>query len=289
MTDGSRWALLTFGAGLPNWRAAAVRLGRQAQQVGWFDPVIVLTDKDLRSQHPDFANRHKGILSARTRGYGYWIWKSYLIGEVWRSIRSTHAGLFYLDGGCQLNDASHAALERWNHYLSLAQESGVFAMHLPDHPEERWSRTATMDRIGLPPDARRTPQIQGGIVAITRRGADLVDEWQTIAAEDNYEFLRDSMRNEANAEGFLEHRHDQAIFSGLMKKSGIDTIPDETFWAPDWSERGHQYPIWAARNRTRVSIEARDPRSRLIRVAEKTYSRAYGSAVRGISRLHDAV
>ncbi len=279
MAKGGRWALLTFGAGLPNWRAAAARLGRQARQIGWFDTVIVLTDRDLRSQYPDFAVRHKRILSARTRGYGFWIWKSYLIGEVWKALQASHNGLFYLDGGCQLNDSSSVALHRWRSYQEMALDCGVFAMHLPGHPEEHWSRLATMDRLALSPEQRRSPQVQGGIVAISGSGRDLVAEWQSLSVEANYEFVRDATPCERNSPDFREHRHDQAIFSGLAKRYGVPTIPDETFWAPNWRVAGSEYPIWAARNRTRIPVEAEDPWSRALRFGEKASSRVLSGIV----------
>jgi hypothetical protein len=281
MTAG-RWAFLTFGAGLPNWRGAANRLGSQARESGWFESSIVLTDRDLASRYPHFSKQHAAVLNLRTRGYGYWIWKSFLISEVWEGLRSRHDGIMYLDSGCEFNVKSRDARGRLGSYFDTAADLGLFAVHLPGHPEHEWSRVVTMDRLGLSQSDRSSPQVQGGILIATEGSMALVREWQSICVEQDYRFVKDPPRGEGSAAGFRSHRHDQSIFSGLVKQAGIPTIPDETFWAPDWAEAGASFPIWAPRNRTRVPIEAADARSRVIRFAEKSYSKA---VLKGIGML----
>lgn len=275
-----RWAFLTFGAGLPNWRGAARRLGNQARDSGWFAETVVLTDRDLRVRFPEFAERNSTVLNLRTRGYGYWIWKSFLISEVWKELRSRHDGIMYLDAGCEFNVKSRDARARLRSYFDTAADSGLFAVHLPAHPEHEWSRVVTMDRLGLSQSDRDSPQVQGGILIATEGSMALVREWQSLCVEQDYRFVKDSPRGEGNATGFRSHRHDQSIFSGLVKQAGIPTIPDETFWAPDWAEAGASYPIWAPRNRSRVSIRSYDARSRLVRFGEKGYSRVFAHAMR---------
>ena len=50
---------------------------------------------------------------------------------------------------------------------------------------------------------------------------------------------------------FIEHRHDQSIFSLLVKQSNQHAIiPDETEWFGDWIGMGDKYPIWATRHRS---------------------------------------
>lgn len=279
MTSG-RWAFLTFGAGLPNWRGAAHRLGAQARESGWFESTIVLTDRDLPPRYPRFSKQHAAVLNVRTRGYGYWIWKSFLISEVWEGLRSRHDGIMYLDAGCEFNVKSRDAKVRLGDYFDTAADSGLFAVHLPGHLEHEWSRAVTMDRLVLSPQDRNSPQVQGGIVIATERSIGLVREWHSICVEQDYLFVKDSPRDESHAAGFRSHRHDQSIFSGLVKKAGIETIPDETFWAPNWAEAGANYPIWAPRNRTRVPIEAKGPGARAVRLIEMTYSRGVSEILR---------
>lgn len=281
MTTG-RWAFLTFGAGLPNWRGAARRLGRQAHESGWFEETVVLTDSDLRARYADFSRRNDAVLNLRTRGYGYWIWKPFLMRELLRDLGGSYDGIMYLDAGCELNTTNSRARKRWTDYLGMAKERGLFAMHLPRHPEEAWSRLITMNHLKLDQPQRESPQNQAGILVVTGQRVDLLDAWLEMCLTDDYCYVRDGPPGELNAPTFEAHRHDQSIFSGLLKIAGIATIPDETFWAPAWTEAGRNYPIWAPRNRTRVSVAVNDGRSRAIRFVEKSYSKA---VVRGMGLL----
>jgi hypothetical protein len=78
---------------------------------------------------------------------------------------------------------------------------------------------------------------------------DLVKEWQQICSEDNYHYIDDSPSVKPNHNIFKEHRHDQSIFSLLVKKyNHFCVLNDETYWAPDWKNLGKEYPIWAVRN-----------------------------------------
>jgi len=272
MTNG-RWAFLTFGAGLPNWRGAARRLGAQARESSWFDETVVATDRDLWSRYPEFAAQNRKVLNLRTRGYGYWIWKPFLLRELLRALDRSYDGILYADAGCELNSATSRGRARWADYLGMARQNGLFAMHLPRHPEHAWSRLITMNCLQLDQVQRESPQNQATILVATRERLDLIDAWLETSIADNYRYVRDGPSSEVNALPFRAHRHDQSIFSGLVKQAGIATIPDETFWAPNWAEAGAAYPIWAPRNRTRVPIVANDPGAKALRIFEKTYSR----------------
>ena len=283
MTNG-RWAFLTFGAGLPNWRGAARRLGAQARDSSWFDETVVVTDRDLWNRYPEFTARNRKVLNLRTRGYGYWIWKPFLLRELLRELDQSYDGILYADAGCELNAKNSRGRSRWAEYLGMAREHGLFAMHLPRHPEQAWSRLITMDYLELDQVQRESPQNQATILVATRERFDLLDAWLETSIADNYRYVKDGPSSEVNAPTFRAHRHDQSILSGLVKRAGIPTLPDETFWAPNWAEAGADYPIWAPRNRTRVPIEARDARSNFIRTVEKAYSRGTSSLLRGLPK-----
>ena len=280
----SDWLLVTFGAGLPNWRAAAKRLGRQASESGAFAQTLVYTERELASEYPDFARQHREVLSARVRGFGYWIWKPYLL---WKTLefasRSGLSGVAYLDAGCELNLTSEAARLRLLNYQQMALRDGVFAMHLAGYPEREWTRLAVMDHFGLSIADRDAPQVQGTpMLPASTDGIALARTWFESCVQDDYFLARDAKKDEVQEPDFRDHRHDQSLFSCLVKTQGIETIPDETFWAPDWANSGRDYPLWAARNRTRVSILDSSPRGQAIRFGERLYSRAYRelSAVR---------
>ena len=285
MSARQRWAFLTFGAGLPNWRAAARRLEYEAKVSGWFDVSVAYTDLDLPRLFPQFASRHGSVLNRRVRGYGYWIWKPYLIGEMLKTLGNRYSGVVYMDAGCQLNPSGELASEKMAAYFDMAQAEGAFAMHLPGHREDRWSRRATMDYLNLDKSLRESTQIQSTTVFVTGRSDALVQQWFDACIADDYTHVMDGPQTELNAPGFVAHRHDQSVFSGIAKRHGIATIPDETFWAPQWSTTGQSYPIWAPRNRTRVRVEASGLSNRTVRFVEKAYSRGFAESSRVASRF----
>lgn len=273
----SDWIFITFGAGLPNWRAAARRLGRQASDSGYFGQTRVFTERELISQHPDFAEKHRRILSPRVKGFGYWIWKPYLIWKgLEYALSNGMAGVTYLDAGCELNLRSEAARERLMSYRRMATRSGVFAMHLEGYLERDWTRLEVMDSLGMTDDARISPQVQATPMFIASQASvNFARTWFELCVQDSYFLVRDPIPGEILDPNFSEHRHDQSVFSGLIKKQDVPTIPDETFWAPDWADRGINYPLWAARNRTRISVLDSSPRGKAIRFGERVYSRIH--------------
>lgn len=273
-----KWLLLTFGAGLPNWRAAAHRVAGQARRSGWFHEVCVYDERILRREFPTFTTVHSSVLKSTVRGFGWWIWKPFLIRESLRAcVAQGLDGVVYIDAGCEINSRTVEASARFQDYFDMAMDGrGVFAMHLPGHPEEVWTRRVVMDRFDLTPDLRTTPQVQAQpILAANSQTIDFADQWLLGCTQGDYFFVKDAQESELEAAPFRSHRHDQSIFSCLMKSHSIPTIPDETFWAPDWQAKGARFPVWAARNRTRVSVTDARMMGRGIRFAELAYSRGH--------------
>lgn len=277
-----KWMLITFGAGLPNWRAAARRLADQARRSDWFSQIEVYDERRLNRDFPAFTREHAAVLNRRSRGFGYWIWKPFLI---WKSLESARrmgiTGVVYLDAGCELNYYTDAASQRFQDYQRLAHDAcGVFAMHLDMHPEIAWTRTAVLDDLQLSEDQRMSPQIQATpFFTVSANALHMAEEWLGLCLESDYWRVKDGSTSEAHDVQFINHRHDQSVFSCLLKSRGTPTISDETFWAPNWQSGGAGFPIWAARNRTRVSILDNSIRGEGMRFFEKAYSRIFNKLI----------
>lgn len=273
-----RWVLVTFGAGLPNWRAAANRVGRQARESSWFVDVRVYDERVLKREFPAFTAAHSAVLRSSVRGFGWWIWKPFLIRETLREcVARGLDGVSYIDAGCEINYSTAHAATRFRDYLDTAMDGrDIFAMHLPGHAEEAWTRQVVMDHFDLSPELRAAPQVQAQTIMVANSNTiGFSDEWLRTCTHDEYSLVRDGGAAEANSAPFRAHRHDQSIFSCLMKSHSIPTIPDETFWAPNWQAEGARFPLWATRNRTRVSVTDTRLMGRGIRFAELAYSRGH--------------
>ncbi len=66
-----------------------------------FNKIYSFTEQDLINDS-DFWNKHKDFILKNKRGYGYWVWKPYLISKILKEINDNDI-LLYLDAGCELN------------------------------------------------------------------------------------------------------------------------------------------------------------------------------------------
>jgi hypothetical protein len=242
-----RTDFITFGGGRSGFPRAARRLVSEARRSELFQTSVSMTDKDLFRDHPDFTTRHASRLTTATRGFGYWLWKPYLLDSALRETSADY--LLYLDAGCVLDLSSARARQRLDEYCDIADQSGIAVMQL-HHLEQVWCKSDTMDRLGLDELGRSSGQIQGAIILIKRSPTtqDFVRTWLEISEEDDCRYLDDSPSTIPNHPYFKDHRHDQAILSCLCKVTGVVPIADETYFAPDWALGGADLPIGAARH-----------------------------------------
>jgi len=216
------------------------------------------------------------MLTSQSKGYGYWIWKPYLLSTAlseWKDVDF----ILYADAGCEINSAGKSE-DRWKEYLELASsKSGRFAMSLTGYPELEWSKMDTMNALGLSNEQRESDQVHATamLFSSSRGNIEFCHEWSRWCSTEGYHLVDDSHSRIPNAQCFKDHRHDQSIFSALTKKHGAAIVPDETFWAPSWDPDGLDYPIWAPRNRTRIGTLDNRSISKLIRFSEKAYSKLY--------------
>lgn len=262
-----RWAFLTFGGGSSNYVAAAERLGREAGRSGWFTDVTVETPRSLISDHRPFWDRHRDFILSNPRLYGYAIWKPYLIGHHVARLPSGW-GLCYLDAGCHLN-VNKQSSEKFLEYSSIALDKGIWATQLDSarwgydsFPECAWTKADLLDALDLSASDRISAQVQSGMMLFPAesRQRELIDQWSELSHARHYAYSDDSASSAANCPAFVEHRHDQSIFSCLTKVFGFTASSDETWFGPDWFTRGRAHPIWAARWRTGASMRPWQPR-----------------------------
>jgi hypothetical protein len=284
LTDSPpRIGLVTFGGGKNNIRAAARRLARQAKKSERFTSILVTTDFSLKREHREFWELHKRILKPEVRGFGYWIWKPYLINHALRQWQGKVDFILYLDSGCEINSAPESQ-KRWSDYLVLMNGETGRLMMQQTCIEKDWQKMDAVVRLGMTEEAMESGQLAGAVLAlrVDSENISLTNEWLQLCIEDNYHLVDDSPSRVPNSPHFIEHRHDQSILSGLVKRYGATVIPDETQWAPTWDVSGKSFPIWTPRNRTGISILDKSMVSKLrrllVRISRKVaweYRKAY--------------
>jgi hypothetical protein len=243
---------ITFGGPSSNFHDAVIRLCEQARTFQIFDTITGYTEHDLVNDQV-FWQKHGDFLLKNRRGLGYWIWKPYLIHKRLMEIDDNDI-LLYLDCGCELNLQGKPRLLE---LITLAKEKRIL-MTDTGHPELHYTKQDLIDFMGM----KHHPmlchnQAQACIVMMKKCDItmQLYEEYYRICH--NYHLIDDTPSKNPNYLGFIEHRHDQSVFSLLVKKYNLFNHDiDPTYWQDThgFLTDGMNVPIWCCRNKTGRSI-----------------------------------
>lgn len=232
---------------------------RQAKSFGLFKNYFAFDEKKLEKKHLGFWNEHVSFIHSNKRGFGYWIWKPFLILKCLEEMKEGE-GLLYLDGGCHLN-LNEASILKLKNYFHIAENKGMLVTQLYDGQfgfesltEKSWTKKELLDLLEVSEPDRNSGQFQSGIIFVINNSDNrkLIARWLELCKTSNYGLLTGKSLVEQNYSTFIEHRFDQSIFSALAKNRGIASFRDETYWESSWQTDGHDFPIWAIRNTTGI-------------------------------------
>ena len=218
MDDKSQWHFITAGLGTINYRKRAKVLCQEVAGLGLFSHHSFFTERDLKKFTPELFSEHHSILKSYVHGFGYYLWKPFLISRYLEIMPENHC-LLYLDAGFTIakSKSSSEAL-RFIQDHTMRHEITVFTSS--EFIEKEWSSADLMDKIGLSESQKSSFQHLGGAVFIRNnaRTRSLIHDWKHIASTESYRYL---FRHEfvlANYANFDRQAHDQAILSCLVKK-----------------------------------------------------------------------
>jgi hypothetical protein len=212
----------------------------------------------------EFKEYFKDKLSIRTRGYGYWSWKPEIIYEALKDMRDDDA-LIYVDAGCHVNKNG---LERLKFYFEMLDknEVGVLAFQakppledistlnydgrkLLDQPNRHWIKGDLFDYFKFRgvESITEAQAIGAGVIIIKKckKSIQIIEEWRSII-KNNFSLIDDTPSVASNLNGFVEHRHDQAIFTLLCVKHNVETLSAYEYWYPKRTNSNHFKPDWKA-------------------------------------------
>ena len=226
---------ISFGGPTEGYRNLVHRVCQQSVGLGFFTHIMGFTDIDLK-RDPDFWTKHGDFIEHNKRGYGYWLWKPYLINLVLEHLNENDV-LVYIDAGSTINPNG---LPRLNEYVDLLNNSdyGVLSFQLSWWPEKCWTKRILLEYFGFDADNEtlNSGQCLGGLQVIkkNKHSVELVSKWFELASI--YQFIDDTKISNENSE-FMEHRHDQSIYSLLVKKYGSIKVDDNLFedFHGDWA------------------------------------------------------
>jgi len=244
------------------------RICRQAKKMNAYTQIIGASEENL---DPQFRELFKQHLIKHSRGFGYMCWKPQIVRQTLETMQDGDL-LHWVDSGSHMNPRG-----RWRllQYFSMADvaPTGILAFQcvppahpfqhdgrdFPDLPDRKWTKGDLLDRLGVRTNHDLLNEQSIGTCTFMIRkcpaSVAFVDEWLSIPKE-NFAYIDDSPSVSQNLEGFVEHRHDQSIFSILAKLRNASTISMYECWypfaddceTPDWS-KVKDYPIQIRRDR----------------------------------------
>jgi len=206
---------ITFGSH-DNYIQAGNRLIEQASRLNIFNNINLFTIEDLKND-TIFWNQHKDFILGNSKGFGYWIWKPYLIKK---KINEMNDGdiLLYLDCGCEIESEER---DYFSWCINQVKKDYIIGTLGKTNVEESCKMDLLLYLDMNYPIYLKTKMHQAGanLIYINSQTRKLVNEWYNISC--NYHFINDDESINKNLELFKEHRHDQSIYCLLTKKYNI--------------------------------------------------------------------
>jgi len=211
--------------GCNKYEKAIDRITREAQNTNLFRKICTHKFFSLQFmiRHCMFVIKHWTFILNNPRGFGYWIWKPYIILHTLEHECNENEALLYLDAGCSFGAFASTKIPEL-----FENTTNILGYQLP-HMEYQYTKRDTIEEI-YPEVDIYSGQTMGGVILLinTHETRRFVKEWYNYAIKDNYRYIND-VSLLPNYEGFIDHRHDQSIFSLLVKKYNIMTVPDDTY------------------------------------------------------------
>jgi hypothetical protein len=204
---------ITFGGGTQNYVDAGIRLSKQAYSTNIFTKILLYTHHYLHSD-ADFWNKHSQFILNNRRGYGYWLWKPYIIKKTMEQMKDGDI-IFYSDGGCEISNNKKKQIQAMINNVG----NDKLICSSTEQIEKKWCKMDLFVELNMNKDKYLdTEQYQASVIIlqVCDKTRQFINEWYEFCS--NYHFIDDSPSILSNNDDFIENRHDQSIFSLLFKK-----------------------------------------------------------------------
>lgn len=235
-----------------NFKRAQEFNTKSAYKVGKVDLVLQYGPNDLDdSFKQEFAN----ILSQK-RGGGYWLWKPYIILDA-LSKANDNDYLIYCDSGAfYVNDV--------NSIIKIMQRDNVSLMtfELP-LVEIQWTKKEAFNLMEcLDYQYALENQILATYFVVKKEESTVKFFKDYFNYCKNEKIITDVLDNNIQSNYFIEHRHDQSIFSLLCKKRNIKPYRDPSQygdrpWEYATYDRLMRYKEYTTSNYPRIFMSQR--------------------------------
>lgn len=186
---------------------------------------------------PRFRQEHEELLSAQ-RGAGYWLWKPYFIDRLLKQLPLNDT-LVYCDSAIVFMGSVQRLLDR----MGQAEQDILIAGE--GFTERQFTHREVFRLMHLDePEYTDSPQRFASMLAfrVTAWSRDFAGQWLSFARDPRLISDPADSLGTANDPEFVDHRHDQSIFSLLSKRhrlevngaglvcDGAEPTDECTFW-----------------------------------------------------------
>jgi hypothetical protein len=214
---------LSFGNEM--YKNSIIRIANEIKSTNMVNYIHTYNEFDLMEM-PEFWEKHKKFILSNKRGYGYWLWKSFLILKTLNEMNEGDI-LIYADAGCEILINNR---NQFNNSISLLNydKSGFISFEMRTNIEKVWTKSDLFDYLNCF-DLKDTPQLHATYFFVKKceNSMNIVEKWYEISSI--YSLLDDTPSNVANDISFIEHRHDQSILSLLRKLYNTIIIKENDF------------------------------------------------------------
>jgi hypothetical protein len=182
----------------------------EATQV--FSKVFSFGPQDLAAE---FVRTHSEFIKNNPRGYGYWIWKPHIILKVLEMMNDGDI-LVYGDAGNEMKGSKDECLQCFNLVTNIKHKVRIVAARTHRiFPYVKMDLYFRFRFYGL--IYAFCKMIEPGRIVIEKNDSTInfVKEWNELCQGD-YRNIDDSRSILPDFPGFVEHRHDQSVFSLLF-------------------------------------------------------------------------
>lgn len=207
--------LINYGDG--KFKKAQKLNTKTAYSKGKVENVISYSSADLDQ---DFLKKNESILTQK-RGAGYWLWKPYLIKKT-MDIMQEGDYLVYSDSGIYFIDS----VEYLINALEITKQD-IMPFSTGKHIEKNWTKRDIFVEMNCDTEYFwNSRQLWAGFILfkVTEKSKAFVQEWLDWCEQGH--LLTDEKSINPNLEGYIETRHDQSIYSLLIKKYGYVDFRD---------------------------------------------------------------
>ena len=207
-----------------NFKRTQDRYSEQMMRSGIFDKVITYSPSDFDSQ---FLEKNGDFIRRNKKGYGCWIWKPYFIRRTFEDIQHGDV-VVYGDSGNELSGNNNLFLDKIMQVKNLSHLK-LFASK--NSWILRWTKSDLLLKnfpLYLPYLLKRMVEPGRLIIEKNYETIEFVNEWESLC--NVHHLIDDSPSKIPNNPFFIEHRHDQSIFSLLFHKYRGTLTNFDNFW-----------------------------------------------------------